>query len=137
MKLHQEHRLYSFIIFPIFSTFSSKLCDQFLFKKKLKIKSRRPDDTPEEINQILHDVAVKYKAYEKKDIDEMIKTLYRTDLIQCPSEYILFGINSITRHLEKAGDLELLMVRGRSDHLSYIHAFSFKKTISTVYNEIC
>jgi len=92
------------------STFSSKLCDQFLLKKKLKIKSRRPDDTSEEINEILHDVAGKYKAYEKKDIDEMIKTLDRTDLIQYPSEYILFGINSITRHLEKAGDLELLMV---------------------------
>lgn len=97
------------IVEEIQSVLGEKLCDQKLLAKKRKLEKKYASADPTEIDRMLKDIAKKWDR-EEFEIDSLVSSLRDETKIDSVGKYFLFGINIITKHLERNGSLDLLLV---------------------------
>lgn len=80
-----------------------------MLAKKRKLEKKYASAAPTEIDRMLKDIAKKWDR-EEFEIDSLVSSLRDETKIDSVGKYFLFGINIITKHLERNGSLDLLLV---------------------------
>ena len=99
------------MFFFIVSVFQNKICHQFLLRKHKKLLSCHGSLSHDLHNKLLKNMMLrKYNGISEEQAEDDVQSLYLDKKILSTSSYLLFGINVVTKYLEKCGKLALVIV---------------------------
>ncbi|XP_065679206.1 uncharacterized protein LOC100206161 isoform X2 [Hydra vulgaris] len=94
----------------IFRVFQNNICHQFLLKKHKKLLLHHESLSLQIQNKLLKNMMLrKYCNITEEQAEDAVQSLYSNEKLKSTSPYLLFGINAVTKYIEKYGKLALLI----------------------------
>ncbi|XP_065644228.1 uncharacterized protein LOC100206161 isoform X3 [Hydra vulgaris] len=95
----------------IFRVFQNNICHQFLLRKHKKLLLHHESLSLQIQNKLLKNMMLrKYCNITEEQAEDAVQSLYSNEKLKSTSPYLLFGINAVTKFIEKYGKLVLLIV---------------------------